>query len=148
MLAFMAIITVSNVTNTDNISDFAGMSKRAPITSMILAATLFSLAGLPVFAGFTSKFYLFTAVAAQDLLWLSGLAIATSVISLYYYLMIVRQMYMEPPKDPSKIPTPKLALATMIILFSGMILLGIYPAPLMDIIQGASESLLDSVTVK
>ena len=57
---------------------------------------MFSLAGLPIFAGFAIKFYLFTAIADEGLLWLSSLAVFASLVSLYYYLQVIRQMYIEP----------------------------------------------------
>jgi NADH:ubiquinone oxidoreductase subunit 2 (subunit N) len=57
---------------------------------------MFSLAGLPIFAGFAIKFYLFTAVADGGFLWLAGLAVFASLVSLYYYLQVIRQMYIEP----------------------------------------------------
>ena len=95
---------VYNITGSEEISGLAGMGKRAPYVAMVLAAALFSLAGLPVFAGFTSKFYLFNAAAAQGLLWLAGLAIFTSLISLYYYLMVVRRMYID-SEETTPIPS-------------------------------------------
>ena len=92
MAAFLCVSAVYNITGKDGISDLAGVARRAPALSMVLAAALLSLAGLPIFAGFVSKFYLFNAAAVQGLLWLAGLAIFTSLLSLYYYLMILRQL--------------------------------------------------------
>ena len=65
-----------------------------------LTVALFSLAGLPFFAGFTTKFYLFTAVAAGGYLWLAGLAATASLISLYYYLMVIKAD-VHPPRGRS-----------------------------------------------
>ena len=143
MAAFLAVSTVYNITGSEEISSLAGMGKRAPYVAMVLAAALFSLAGLPVFAGFTSKFYLFNAAAAQGLLWLAGLAIFTSLISLYYYLMVVRRMYME-SEETTPIRVPPLATVLLGVLLAGMVLAGVYPAPLMDVIQQASEAILAS----
>ena len=95
--AFLCLAAFYNDTRRDDISDLAGLARRAPFLSLVLTTALFSLAGLPFFAGFVSKFYLFSAVAAQGLLWLAGLAIFTSLISLYYYLQVIRQMYIEKP---------------------------------------------------
>lgn len=144
MAAFLAITAVFNATGKENISDYAGMARRAPILGLVLTVALFSLAGLPIFAGFASKFYLFNAVATQGLLWLAGIAIFTSLISLYYYLMVVRQMYIEAPEDPSPIRVPKLTMSVLGVLLLGMVFLGVYPAPLMDAIQHASEVILSS----
>ena len=142
MAAFLAISAVYNVTRSEEIAGLAGLSRRSPAVAMVLAVALFSLAGLPIFAGFASKFYLFNAAAAQGLLWLAGLAIFASVISLYYYLSIVRQMYIERAEDPSPIRVPLLTLWVLGALLVGMIAVGIYPAPVMEAIQHASDALL------
>ena len=114
---------------------------------MVLTVALFSLAGLPIFAGFISKFYLFTAVAAQDLLWLAGLAILMSLVSLYCYLRVVRQIYIQKTNDPVPIPVPRATSGVMALLLLGMVLIGIYPTPLMEFIQNASDSLLSAETI-
>ena len=144
LAAFLVVATVYNATGKEGIEDFAGLARRAPAVAMVFAASLFSLAGMPFFAGFTSKFYLFNAAATQGLLWLAGLAIFTSLISLYYYLMVIRQMYVEPAPDPAPIRVPKLTLGLLGLLFAGMILVGVYPAPLMGAIQEASDTILSS----
>ena len=144
MAAFTAVTAIYNVTGKEGIRDLAGVARRAPAAAMILAASLFSLAGLPVFAGFASKFYLFNAAANQGLLWLAGLAIFTSLVSLYYYLVVIRQMYIEPAEDPTPIRIPRLTLGLLGILLVGMVFVGVYPAPLVDAIQNASDAILSS----
>lgn len=144
MAAFLCLGAIYNATGRDDIAGMAGVARRAPAVGVVFAASLFSLAGLPVFAGFTSKFYLFNAAAAQGLLWLAGLAIFASLISLYYYLMVVRQLYIEPApaEDGGAIALPRLTLGTLGALLGGMALLGVYPAPLMAAIERASAALL------
>ena len=144
MAAFLSVIAIYNVTGKEEIRDFAGVARRAPVVAMVFTAAMFSLAGLPLFAGFTSKFYLFNAAATQGLLWLAGLAMFTSLISLYYYLMVIRQMYIEPPDEPSPIRVPRVTLGVLGALFLGMVFVGVYPAPLMDAIQSASDTILSS----
>ena len=141
MAAFLSVAAIFNVTGSEEISSMAGFARRAPWVALVFAVALFSLGGLPIFAGFTSKFYLFTAAATQDLLWLAGLAIFTSLISLYYYLMVVRQMYIEPAADTTRVQVPRLTIGVLSVLLAGMVLVGVYPAPLMDAIQAASEVL-------
>ena len=143
--AFLCLAAFYNETKRDDIADLAGSARRAPFLSLVMASALFSLAGLPFFAGFVSKFYLFSAVAAQGLLWLAGLAIFTSLISLYYYLQVMRQMYIEKPKVSTAIRVPKVTVGLMGILLAGMVLVGVYPAPIMDAIQHASEALFASI---
>ena len=141
LAAFLALAVFFNATGKDDIADLAGMARRSPYLAMVMSAAVLSLAGLPIFAGFVSKFYLFSAAAAQGLLWLAGLAIFTSLISLYYYLQLLRQMYIEAPSDDSRIPLPRLSAGLLGVLFVGMIALGVYPAPLMEAIQHASDAL-------
>ena len=99
--AFLAIIAFYNQTGRDDIPAYAGLADRSPLVAASLTVALFSLAGLPFFAGFTTKFYLFTAAAAGGYLWLAGLAATASLISLYYYLMVIKQMYIHPADDPT-----------------------------------------------
>jgi NADH-quinone oxidoreductase subunit N len=96
MVVFAALISFFNQTGGDEIADLAGLADRQPFLAAALTIGLFSLGGLPIFAGFTIKFYLFTAVANEGFLWLAGLAIFGSLISLYYYLQVIRQMYIQP----------------------------------------------------
>ena len=142
LAAFLAIAAFYNATGKDDIADLAGAARRSPYLCMVLAASLLSLAGLPVFAGFASKFYLFSAVAAQGMLWLAGVAIFTSLISLYYYLRVLRQMYIEPPVDACPIRLPRLTVGLLGALLLAMVYLGVYPAHLMGAIQHASDALL------
>ena len=141
MAAFLCLAAVFNITGRDDIAGMAGVARRAPLVGMVFAVSLFSLAGLPIFVGFTSKFYLFNAAAAQGLLWVAGVAIFASLISLYYYLMVVRQLYIEPAGNSAPIPVPRLTMGVLGALFAGMIVLGVYPAPLMRAVQHASDAL-------
>ena len=143
--AFLCLAVFYNETKRDDIADLAGSARRAPFLALVMAASLFSLAGLPFFAGFVSKFYLFSAVAAQGLLWLAGLAIFTSLLSLYYYLQVIRQMYIEEPRVSGAIRIPKVTIGLLGVLLAGMVLLGVYPAPVMDAIQHASDALFASI---
>ena len=141
MAAFLCLAAVFNITGRDDIAGMAGVARRAPLVGLVFAVSLFSLAGLPIFVGFTSKFYLFNAAAAQGLLWVAGIAIFSSLISLYYYLQVVRQLYIEPAEDAAPIPVPRLTLGVLGALFAGMVGLGVYPAPLMEAVQYASDAL-------
>ena len=142
LAAFLAIAAFYNATGKDDIADLAGAARRSPYLCMVLAASLLSLAGLPVFAGFASKFYLFNAVASQGMLWLAGIAIFTSLISLYYYLRVLRQIYIEPSVDAGPIRLPRLTVGLLGALLLAMVYLGVYPAHLMGAIQHASDALL------
>ena len=154
LVVFAALISFFNMTGKEEITDLGGLADHQPFLAACLGMGLFSLAGLPIFVGFTMKFYIFTAVANEGFLWLAGVAIFSSLIGLYYYLNVLRQVYIEPalPGDgggdlleehPMLTKRPSWSLIT--VLASGaaaMIWLGIYPKPLIDAIEAASRALM------
>jgi NADH-quinone oxidoreductase subunit N len=133
--AFIAIIAISNKINSDEISDYSGMGKRAPLLALALTLCLISLIGMPPAAGFMAKFYIFSAAAGNGLLWLVIIAVINSVISAYYYLRVVKVMWLEKPASTDKIPSsvaPKIAL---VICCLGVLLLGIIPGLLIKLAE-------------
>jgi NADH-quinone oxidoreductase subunit N len=144
----MVVIAVENRTGGEEVVSFAGLAERAPFSAIVMTLALFSLAGLPFLAGFITKFYLFTAASERGFLWLAGLAIHNSLISLYYYLGIVRQMYVEAPAERGAVATPALTIAVLTTMVAGTILIGVFPAPLVDLIEAANSSLGSLVPVR
>src|SRR5579862_2128788 len=107
--AFGVVAVVEQGTGGEKLSDFAGLSRRAPVVSFCMLIFMLSLAGIPPLAGFFGKFYVFTAAVKSDtpnlgLLWLVVLAVAMSAVSLYYYLQVLKQIYVADAavKDPIK----------------------------------------------
>ena len=92
--AFFVVIAVSNHTNSEEISSFTGLGKRSPILAVIMAFALISLLGLPPAVGFMGKLYIFSAAVNSGLIWLVILGVVNSAISAYYYLRIIRFIYM------------------------------------------------------
>jgi len=125
--AFIAIITISNKTGSDQISDYAGMARRSPMVAFILAFCLISLIGIPPTVGFMAKFYIFNAAIQQDLLWLVIVAVLNSVISAYYYLRVVKVMYLGEPSSEEAIPSSIPLRAALAITSLGVLVLGVYP---------------------
>jgi NADH-quinone oxidoreductase subunit N len=97
--AFGVVAFVRRETGGDDLSDFAGLRRRSPLLAGCMAIFLLSLAGLPPLAGFFGKFYLFSvAFRAGDnhgLLWLVALALFGSLISLYYYLIVLKAIFVD-----------------------------------------------------
>jgi len=142
LAAFMVVVTVEAHSGRELIADYAGLARRSPLAAMVMASALLSLAGLPIFAGFVTKFFLFTAAAEAGLLWLVVVAALASLVSLYYYLRIVRQMYLVKPEGGSAaIVFPRLSTVTMLGLFGGMVSVGIYPGPILDAAEAATHVL-------
>lgn len=125
---FAVIIHFYNETGLEMIEDYRGLSRTNPMLSLAMMLALFSLAGIPPLSGFVGKFFLFSIAAQNGFHWLVGVAAVNSTISLYYYLRIIRQMYIEHPLPNAKPlgSTPALAMtitATTVVL----VLLGIIP---------------------
>ncbi len=128
LAAWAIIILVSNVTRSEQIQDFAGLSKRAPILSLLLLLSMLSLAGVPPLAGFIGKFFLFTAAWQQHLYLLVVFGILASVVSLYYYLGVLRAAYFDAPTDPSPIPVSGGMKGALAITTLAIVVLGLVPA--------------------
>ena len=146
LAVFGGIIAFYNMTGKEEISDFAGLGDSQPFLAATISIGLFSLAGFPFFAGFTTKFYLFTAAANEGLLWLAGLAIFNSLVSLYYYLMVVRQMYLEPtPVQNSELKYESISpvmIGALGLLVAGIFFVGVYPDPIVRAATAATAAIL------
>lgn len=137
LAAFIAIIAISNRTNSDEINDYAGMAKRAPLLAVGLALSLISLIGIPPTAGFIAKVYIFNAAVQQGLAWLVVIGVINSVISAYYYLRVVKVMFLSPPSSEEKVSsTPPLSLALALTSLA-VLLIGLFPALLLELARAA-----------
>jgi NADH-quinone oxidoreductase subunit N len=124
----------------ENIGDLAGLSRTHPTMAFFLAMLLFSLAGVPPLAGFFAKFYVFLAAINAGLYVLAVIGVLTSVIGAYYYLAIVKIMYMdEPVKGFQRMPGALGFVLTITALIN--ILFFAYPAPLVGAASAAAKSL-------
>jgi NADH-quinone oxidoreductase subunit N len=128
MAVFAVIVFYSNAAGRENISDYDGLSRLNPIVALVMMLALFSLAGVPPLAGFVGKFFLFSIAAGAGHHWLVALAALNSTVSLYYYLRIVRRMYIEPVKNgDTTFAVHGLTRCTLGLATIGVILLGVIP---------------------
>ena len=100
---------------------------------------------MPFFAGFTTKFYLFTAVANEGFLWLVAIAAAASLVSLYYYLMVIKIMYLGSSSGEDRMSIPPAIKGTIVALLVGVITIGVYPGPLVELIETATNPIAMSL---
>ena len=143
--AFGVVAIVRHETGGDDLQNFAGLRTRSPLLAGCMAVFMLSLAGLPPLAGFFGKFYLFSVALRagdnQGLVWLVAIALFGSFISLYYYLVVLKVIFVEPALSEVErnqtsayleIPPPpadflqKISLSVLAII---VLLLGVIPAP-------------------
>jgi len=124
--AFGVISLVSALTGKENIDDYKAFYKTNPLLSWVLAISLFSLAGIPPTAGFFGKFFLLMAGAGQGNYVLITIAALNMIVSLYYYLKVVKAIFMDENETPiEKIAIPASPKLALFICMAGIVLTGL-----------------------
>jgi NADH-quinone oxidoreductase subunit N len=130
----VSIIEGKNETNL-NLNSYTGLGTTHPLLAALFAIFMFSLAGLPPFAGFFGKYYLFIAAIKADLTWLAIACVLSSLISVYFYLRLVVIMYFKNPETEIAFPESESGLFAVIISVLLVIVLGVAPGTIMDLIS-------------
>ena len=150
--AFGVANIVQERTGEEKLSAFAGLSKRAPLLSFCMMIFMLSLAGIPPLAGFFGKFYLFASAIGGGknlgLLWLVIFAIAMSAVSLYYYLQVLKQIYVS--AAPANAPAIQSTVLTRLVIGSlalGVLVLGCAPGLFLQKIIPAIAAALPNIKV-
>jgi NADH-quinone oxidoreductase subunit N len=142
MGAFAVATHVADKQGSEEIKDFAGLWRRAPLAAVVMTASLLSLAGIPPLAGFVGKFYLFSAVMDQGYTAIAYIGFVMSMISVYYYLSVVKVMFLNEGKGLPDIPVHGAVKFTMIFTMIITLAIGIYPTPLAQMAFAAAQSLI------
>ncbi len=144
--AFGVVSIVEGRAGGDRLSDFVGLSRRAPVLSFCMLIFMLSLAGIPPLAGFFGKFYVFASALSANaanlgLLWLVVIALAMSAVSLYYYLKVLKQIYIaDPEAGAGALPTPILSQTAVVLLALAVVVLGCAPDLLLGPLAAAVHS--------
>jgi NADH-quinone oxidoreductase subunit N len=140
--AFMILVRVGEDGRDVPITGFAGLYKRSPLLALTLMVALLSLGGVPPFVGFTGKWFIFSAAMERHYWWLVLIGVINSTISVYYYLMVVKQAYLREPVTDERMPVAaslKLASVAAILLITFG---GVAPARLLEIARLAAAHLI------
>ena len=140
--AFIAIIAISNRIGSDEIADYSGMAKRSPWLAAGLALCLISLTGIPPTAGFMAKLYIFSAGVDANLIWLVIVGVLNAVIAAYYYLRIVKLMYLGEPVSEERVTSTRSLNVALAIACIGVLVLGIYPWVVLRVAETATRLFL------
>jgi NADH-quinone oxidoreductase subunit N len=136
--AFAVVIAMSEAIGSEEINDYSGLNRRSPFLAFSMLLFLLSLAGVPPLAGFIGKIYIFVAAIKEGLYTLITVGLINIVISMYYYLIVVKKMYIAEPIDPSPIRVSGPIKAVVYVGLAGTLLIGIYPQPFIDWVVSAT----------
>ena len=144
--AFGVVGVVRRETGGDDFRNFFGLASRSPLLAGCMAVFMLSLAGIPPLAGFFGKFYLFSAALHADpdnaLLWLVALGLVGSFVSLYYYLLVLKAIFVDAPSSATAAPIHRMSIeflprAIVGVLAAAVIFLGVIPNVLASCILAA-----------
>lgn len=147
LLAFIVLVLFGEATGSEEIKDLGGLSRRNPWLALFMTIALLSLAGIPPGAGFFGKFFLFQAAVEAGLVWLAIVGVLNSIVALYYYLVIVKIMYVDHGAyEEQTIPTPRTYFWVMGVTSIVVVLIGsIGVQPIFEWAAAGARSLLGSV---
>jgi NADH-quinone oxidoreductase subunit N len=134
-------VSNSSGTDPDDISNYAGLASRAPVTAFCMLIFMFALAGIPPTAGYIGKFVLFSSAIYSGLTWLAVIAILNSALSLVYYLRIISYMYLKQPAGP-KIAEQKGYLVALVVTMLAVVWIGVFPDGFIEWAKQAAAVLL------
>ncbi len=130
--AFGVVGAVERATGSDKFDAFLGLHKRSPVLAAVLLVLFLSLAGIPPLVGFWAKFNLFAAVLGVSAgvlpFSLVALALAFSAVSLYYYLQVLKRVYVMPAVDETPIAAHSVTLTVLVLIAAAVVIMGCFPA--------------------
>jgi NADH-quinone oxidoreductase subunit N len=136
--AFYTVMIIANKTGSEDIEAYRGLGYRSPFVAACFTIFLFSLTGIPPTVGFIGKLYLFAALINAKWIWLAIVGVLNSVVSLYYYVRIVRNMYLRDPEgEASPISFSPQYVIIMLVLVVPNLVLGLYFGPLVNLAQAS-----------
>ena len=125
LAAFGIVAAFWRVSGSNEISDYAALSRRNPTLALITMVTFLSLAGMPPLGGFVAKFFVFAAAVKAGLVWLAIIGVLNAIVGLYYYLIVLKVVYLYRSEDEDqKVPLTRPYKLALSILVIGIIILG------------------------
>jgi len=132
LAVFLVVVVASDEIGGDSIESYNGLAKRSPFLAATLFIGLLSLAGVPPLAGFIGKFLVLLATTEGGRLGLVFIGAVNVVISLYYYLMVVRRMYLFEPSTKKSITVDRFTRTALYFLLAGIFAIGIFQGPFLE----------------
>jgi NADH-quinone oxidoreductase subunit N len=133
--AFGALTAVAMAVGGEELADLNGLARRNLPLAALMAMCVLSLAGVPPLAGFFAKFYVFMVGWQSGAQWLVVAAVITTVVSLYYYLKLLKAMFIEAPPSEEPVSAPPAITAAVAIAVAGLLLLGLFPNLILNVLS-------------
>lgn len=139
--AFAVVAANNKHCGSNDIDDLSGLSQKSPLLALVMTVSLLSMAGLPPMAGFVGKLYIFMAITDKGYFWLAVLGFVMSMVSVYYYMLVVKTMYSKKAKDDNEFIVSGAVRAVALISLIVTLFIGIYPGPLAEFANAAARAL-------
>jgi len=147
LLIFAGIVQFAEAAGTEKIAEYAGMQRRSPWLATAMTVGILSLAGIPPAAGFFGKFFLFQAAVEADLIGLAIIGVLNSIVALYYYLVVIKIMWVDKGKDEDKpIHLPAAMGWALGISSVVVVLLGVIPGSVIDWARDGAAAIIQAVS--
>lgn len=141
--AFVVVVVVTNETGTENLYEMAGLSKRSFWLALGMMLAMLSLGGVPPLAGFFAKFYVFQAAVGSGLVWLAIVGVLNAILGLYYYLIVIRVIFVDPSQGELTAVRMPLTLRTgLFVTTAGILILGVLVTPWYNLVTQAAMTLV------
>lgn len=130
LAAFGVVAIFWRVSGSDEVSAYAGLSRRSPWLALALLVALLSLAGMPPLGGFVAKVFVFMAAVRAEMYWLAFIGVLNSIVGLYYYLTVIKVVYLYRSDDDNKpVPVTRPSAIALVTLSLAIVLIGTLFAP-------------------
>ncbi|MBI3088313.1 MAG: NADH-quinone oxidoreductase subunit N [Candidatus Omnitrophica bacterium] len=137
LAVFFVVVLVGSLAGGDSLESYNGLSRRSPLLAATLFIGLLSLAGVPPLAGFSGKLLVLLAAVEGGRLWLAAIGAVNVAISLYYYLLIVRRMYLLPAASAPPIAADRLTRLVLFLLMAAIVGIGVFQEPFLQLIPSS-----------
>lgn len=139
--AFAVVSHLERTLGSDSFEALRGLARRAPGPAAVFAVMLLSLAGFPPLAGFAGKIFVLEAALDGSMAWLAALGALNMAVGLYYYARVIAEMYMRDPVYDYPLPRRLGFTLTYALTLAGTLLLGVFPGPVLEVMQALSRLL-------
>ncbi|RPI85565.1 MAG: NADH-quinone oxidoreductase subunit N [Chloroflexi bacterium] len=142
LAAFGVVVIYWRIVCSDDISSYAGLSRRSPGLALAMLVAFLSLAGMPPLGGFVAKVFVFAAAVQSNLIWLAFVGVLNSIVGLYYYLTVLKVVYLYRSEDENKpLPVTRSQTIALAVLCAGIIVVGTVFGPWFGLSSAAASAI-------